>query len=236
MITIAIVAIVYSFTSKLFGTPWTAAWQASLSFAVSQSSSNSCPLSRWCHPTITSSVVPFSSGISQWSGSWHHVATVLELSYHPRKQSPRRSSPSPPTTRLPLRSLSWTLRGFLTLEVICDSFLSFSLCPLPPDPCHQCLAHSRCSIRLWWVSTFKRVMHQALGLDFIWVFPYLSLPTDWKSLSHPLFTSVDADFLSTPRTPWQWMPNDCLSPHLSFKNQNLNTLEPAQRTRSLLRN
>lgn len=66
--------------------------------------------------------------------------------------------------------------------------------------CHQCLAHNRCSIRMWWVSTFKRVMHQALGLDFIWVFPYLSLPTLWKSLSHPLFTSVDADFLSTPHT------------------------------------
>ena len=34
--------------------------QASLCFTVSQSS-NSCPLSRWCHPTISSSVTPFSS-------------------------------------------------------------------------------------------------------------------------------------------------------------------------------
>ena len=33
--------------------------QASLCFTVSQSS-NSCPLSRWCHPTISSSVIPFS--------------------------------------------------------------------------------------------------------------------------------------------------------------------------------
>ena len=32
---------------QLFVTPWAAA--------------NSCPLSRWCHPTISSSVVPFSS-------------------------------------------------------------------------------------------------------------------------------------------------------------------------------
>ena len=40
-----------------FATPWTAARQASLSFT----SSNSCPLSWWCHPTISSSVAPSSS-------------------------------------------------------------------------------------------------------------------------------------------------------------------------------
>ena len=44
-----------------FVTPWTAAHQASLSFTISQSLLNSCPLSQWCHPTISSSVVPFSS-------------------------------------------------------------------------------------------------------------------------------------------------------------------------------
>ena len=43
---------------QLFPTPWTAAWQAELSPRVY---SNSCALSRWCHPTISSSVVPFSS-------------------------------------------------------------------------------------------------------------------------------------------------------------------------------
>ena len=40
-------------------TPWTAARQASLSFTISHS--NSCPLNRWWHPTIASSVVCFSS-------------------------------------------------------------------------------------------------------------------------------------------------------------------------------
>ena len=34
--------------------------QASLSIANYQSLLNSCPLSQWCHPTISSSVVPFS--------------------------------------------------------------------------------------------------------------------------------------------------------------------------------
>ena len=41
--------------------PWTAACQASLSSPTPRVYSNSCPLSRWCHPTISSSVVPFSS-------------------------------------------------------------------------------------------------------------------------------------------------------------------------------
>ena len=43
-----------------FVTLWTVARQASLSFIISWSLLNSCPLSQWCHPTISSSVVPFS--------------------------------------------------------------------------------------------------------------------------------------------------------------------------------
>ena len=31
--------------------------------------SNSCPLSRWCHPTILSSVIPFSSCLQSFSAS-----------------------------------------------------------------------------------------------------------------------------------------------------------------------
>ena len=44
-----------------FAAPWAAACQASLSFTIFQSLLNSCPLSQWCHPTISSSVTPFSS-------------------------------------------------------------------------------------------------------------------------------------------------------------------------------
>ena len=51
---------------------------------------NSCPSSRWCHPTISSTVVPFSSrlqflpasGSFEWVSSLHQVAKVLELQYH----------------------------------------------------------------------------------------------------------------------------------------------------------
>ena len=48
---------------------------------------NPCPLSRWCHPTILSSVVPFSSclqcfqypSLFKWVSSSHQVAKVLEF-------------------------------------------------------------------------------------------------------------------------------------------------------------
>ena len=54
---------------RLFATPWTAALQVSLSFTMSQSLSNLCPLSQWCHPTISSSVVPFSYCLQSFPGS-----------------------------------------------------------------------------------------------------------------------------------------------------------------------
>ena len=49
--------------------------------------SNSCPLSLWCHPTISSSVIPSPltfnlsqhQGLFQWVSSLHQVAKVLEF-------------------------------------------------------------------------------------------------------------------------------------------------------------
>ena len=72
---------------RLFINAWSTARQPPLSFTISGVCSNSCPLSRWFHPTISSSVAPFSpavnpsqhQGLSQWVGSWHQVAKVLEL-------------------------------------------------------------------------------------------------------------------------------------------------------------
>ena len=45
---------------QLFVTPCTAAHQGPSLSITPRIYSNSCPLSRWCHPTISSSVVPFS--------------------------------------------------------------------------------------------------------------------------------------------------------------------------------
>ena len=72
----------------LLAIPWTAAWQPCLSFTIFfRACSNSCPLSQWCHPTISSSVAHFSSCPESFptSGSFprvsssHQVAKELEL-------------------------------------------------------------------------------------------------------------------------------------------------------------
>ena len=47
---------------RLFATPWTAQHaRPPCPSPTPRVYSNSCPSSRWCHPTISSSVVPFSS-------------------------------------------------------------------------------------------------------------------------------------------------------------------------------
>ena len=68
-------------------TPWTAERQAPCPSPAPGVYSNSCPLSQWCHQTISSSVVPTSSclnlsqiqGLFQWVSSSHQVAKVLEF-------------------------------------------------------------------------------------------------------------------------------------------------------------
>ena len=70
----------------LFVTPRTAEPRLPYPSLSPRVCSNSFPLSLWHHPTISSSVAPFSSwplsqhqGLFQWVGSLHQVAKVLEL-------------------------------------------------------------------------------------------------------------------------------------------------------------
>ena len=66
--------------------------------------SNSCPLSRWCHPTISSFVVPFSclqsipaSGLFRWVSSLHQVAFASNTFI----------GASAPTSVLPMNIQDW---------------------------------------------------------------------------------------------------------------------------------
>ena len=54
---------------QLFASPWTAACQASLLFTISWTDSNLCPLSPWCHPTISSTVILLSTCIQSFPAS-----------------------------------------------------------------------------------------------------------------------------------------------------------------------
>ena len=72
---------------QLFASPWTSACQASLSFLSPGVCSNSCSLSWWCYPTISSSVslsppahnLSQHQGLFQWGGSLHQVAKDLDV-------------------------------------------------------------------------------------------------------------------------------------------------------------
>ena len=52
----------------LIVTPWTAACQAPYPSPTLRVYSN-CPLSQWCHPTISSSVIPFTSHLQSFPAS-----------------------------------------------------------------------------------------------------------------------------------------------------------------------
>ena len=56
----------------LFVTPWIAAARLPCPSSSPRPCSNSCPLSQWCHPTISFSVIPFSSCLQSFpeSGSF----------------------------------------------------------------------------------------------------------------------------------------------------------------------
>ena len=62
---------------RLFATPWTEAYQASLSFTIPGVCSNSCSLIWWCHPIILSSAVPFSSCLQSFPGSGSFLMSQL---------------------------------------------------------------------------------------------------------------------------------------------------------------
>ena len=69
--------------------------------------SNSCPLSQWCHPTLSSSVIPFSSHLQSFpaSGSFQRSQLVLCI-------SGQRIGVSASTSVLPMNTQDWSPLGW----------------------------------------------------------------------------------------------------------------------------
>ena len=61
----------------LFSTPWSTARRLPCPSLSPGACSNSYPLSRWCHPTISSSVVPFSSCLQSFPASGSFPMNLL---------------------------------------------------------------------------------------------------------------------------------------------------------------
>ena len=86
--------------------PWTAARQASLSITNSRSFPNSHLLNWWCHPTISSSVVPFSSHLQSFPASGSFQKSQLFLS------GGQRIGVSASTPVFPMNTQDWSPLGW----------------------------------------------------------------------------------------------------------------------------
>ena len=63
----------------VFVTPWMVVKQAPCPSPTPRACSNSWPLSRWCHPTISSSVVPFSSCLQSCPASGSFLTSSVQF-------------------------------------------------------------------------------------------------------------------------------------------------------------
>ena len=93
---------------RLLATSSTAAHQAPWSFISPGVCSNSCPLSWWCHPTISSSVIPFSCCFQSFPASGCLVR-LLFTSGH------QNIGASASASVLPMNIQGWFPLGFIGL-------------------------------------------------------------------------------------------------------------------------
>ena len=91
---------------QLFATPWTVARQASLSITNSRSPPKPMSLSQWCHQTISSSVVPFSSCPQSFQASWSFLMGQLLTS------GGQSIGVSASTSVLPMNTQEWSPLGW----------------------------------------------------------------------------------------------------------------------------
>ena len=94
---------------QLFVTTWTVACQASLSFTISRVCSNSCPLSQRYHPTISSSVIHFSSCLQFFPASGSFLMSPFFAS------GGQNTGTSISTSVLPMNIRGWFLLGLTDL-------------------------------------------------------------------------------------------------------------------------
>ena len=93
----------------LFATAWTAEHQASLSLTTSQANQNWGPLSQWCNPTISFSIIPFSSNLQSFPASGYFLIGQLFAS------GGLNIGASPSALVLPMNIQDWFSLGFIGL-------------------------------------------------------------------------------------------------------------------------
>ena len=90
----------------LFATPWMAARQPPCPSQIPRVHPNSCPLSQWCHPAISSSVIPFSSCLQSFTTSGSFQMSQLFTSGR------QNIGASASTSVLPMNTQDWFPLGW----------------------------------------------------------------------------------------------------------------------------
>ena len=98
---------------QLFATPWTTARQVSLSITNSWVHPNPFPWSQWCHPTISSSVIPFFSCPQSFPASGSFQISQLFASGG-QSMGVSASTSVPPVNTQDWSPLGWT--GWISLQ------------------------------------------------------------------------------------------------------------------------
>ena len=144
----------------LFTTPWTAARQASQPLRA-----QTCPLSQWCHPTISSSVIPFSSCLQSFpaSGSFPNES-VLHI------RQPKYWSFS--FSISPSNEYS----GLIALRIECFDLLAVQ------GTLKSLLQHDSSKASILWCSAFFIVQLYSLSLQSNYII-FLYNPTIHKSMN-----------------------------------------------------
>ena len=88
---------------QLFVISWTTTHHVSLSKPTPRVYTNSCPWSRWCHPTISSSVIPFSFCLQSFPASGSFPTSQLTAS------GGQSFGVSASTSVLPMSTHDWSL-------------------------------------------------------------------------------------------------------------------------------
>ena len=114
---------------------------------------NSCPLSWWCHPTISSSVVPFSSCLPSFPASGSFQMSQLF------KSGGQNIGISTSTSVLPMNTQDWSPLGWTGWISLQSKGLS----------------------RVFWTSQFKSINSSALS--FLYRPTLTSIPDYWKNHS-----------------------------------------------------
>ena len=97
----------------LFATPWTGVPRLHCPSPTPRAYSNSCPLSQWCHPTTSSSVIPFSTCLQSFPASGSFPVSQLFASHGQSTETSASASVLPVNTQ-DWSPLWWT--GWISLQ------------------------------------------------------------------------------------------------------------------------